>query len=86
MADEKDRYGDKMHDREKAHEDQWARDQDQRLLEKLRQKPPVEMLCPQCHSQLVASAGAPFAMLGCPNAHGAWLDHQTLEALLKRLQ
>ncbi len=38
MADEKDRFGEKIHQSEKALEDQWARQQDAELLEKIRQK------------------------------------------------
>ncbi|MGH7988489.1 MAG: hypothetical protein ACRD4Q_10500 [Candidatus Acidiferrales bacterium] len=44
MDDSKDRMGDKLHDLEKAREEQWARERDKELLEKLRQKgktPPV---------------------------------------------
>ena len=36
--DEKDRYGDKLHDVEHAREEQWAHQRDQELLEKLRKK------------------------------------------------
>jgi len=38
MSDEKDRLGDKLHEVEKAREDQWAAELDRRLLEKLRKK------------------------------------------------
>jgi hypothetical protein len=34
MDDQKDRFGDKIHDLEKARENQWARGQDRVLLEK----------------------------------------------------
>lgn len=86
MADEKDRFGEKLHDVEKAREDQWAREQDQKLLKKLRHKQQAELHCPQCNGKLVARAEAGFAMLGCANGHGAWLDHETLEAVVKRLK
>jgi Transcription factor zinc-finger len=86
MSDEKDRYGDKLRDLEKAREEQWAREEDQRLLAKLRDKSHPDLLCPQCQSKLVASTGGPFATMGCPSGHGAWVDHQTLEALLKRVR
>jgi len=36
--DEKDRLGDKLHDVEKAREDQWAHERDKELIEKLRKK------------------------------------------------
>jgi hypothetical protein len=38
MDDSKDRVGDKLHDIEKAREEQWARERDKELLEKLRHK------------------------------------------------
>ena len=86
MADEKDRYGDKLHDLEKAREDQWARDEDQKLLEKLRQKPRHELNCPHCSGTLSARSVSGVSIMGCANGHGAWLDHATLEAVLKRLK
>lgn len=86
MADEKDRFGDKLHDVEKAREDQWAREQDQKLLEKLRQKPQAEMHCPQCSSKLTARVASGLAMMACERGHGAWLDHEAVEALMKRLK
>jgi len=38
MADEKDRLGSKLHDVEKAREDQWARQSDEKLLEQMRER------------------------------------------------
>ena len=38
MADEKDRLGSKLHDVEKARENQWARQRDVELLEKMRKR------------------------------------------------
>jgi hypothetical protein len=38
MEDEKDRLGDKLREVEKAREDQWAFEQDRKLIEKQRQK------------------------------------------------
>ena len=36
--DHKDRLGNKLHDVEKAREDQWARQSDEKLLEKMRER------------------------------------------------
>jgi uncharacterized protein with PIN domain len=36
MSDERDRFGDKLREAEKALEDQWAHDRDRDLLDKLR--------------------------------------------------
>jgi ribosomal protein L37AE/L43A len=83
MVDEKDRLGDKFHDVEKAREDQWAREQDQRLIEKMRLKQNAELHCPQCQEKLVAKAADGVAMMSCPSNHGAWLDKEALDKLAK---
>jgi hypothetical protein len=83
MADERDRFGDKIHDVEKAREDQWARDEDRRLLEKMRQKHTVELHCPHCNSVLSARAEHGVTLLRCPAGHGAWLEPEALAHLGK---
>jgi hypothetical protein len=83
MVDEKDRLGDKFHDVEKAREDQWAREQDQRLIEKMRVKQKTELHCPLCQEKLVGKAADGVAMMACPTGHGAWLDQEALEKLAK---
>jgi Zn-finger nucleic acid-binding protein len=83
MSDEKDRFGQKIHDLEKAREDQWARDEDQKLIEKLRHRQPAELHCPQCNDKLVPHAEAYFAMMACPNDHGAWLDKVAIEKVIR---
>jgi hypothetical protein len=85
MSDERDRFGDKLHDVEKAREDQWAREQDRKLMEKMRQRQSAELHCPQCNQKLAPHAERGVAMMGCPAGHGAWLDHEALEAVVKRL-
>ncbi|MGH8013307.1 MAG: hypothetical protein ACREQ4_12495 [Candidatus Binataceae bacterium] len=47
MDDNKDRAGDKLHDLEKAREEQWARERDKELLEKLRQKDKTAPVTPK---------------------------------------
>jgi uncharacterized protein with PIN domain len=87
MVDEKDRFGDKLHQSEKALEDQWARQQDAELLEKIRQKKATEtaaMACPKCGQALVDKVAAGVHMLACPQHDGAWLDASALENLLKK--
>jgi hypothetical protein len=83
MSDEKDRWGQKLHDVEKVREDQWAREEDQKLIDKLRHRQPAEMHCPQCNGKLVARVDANFAMMSCPNDHGAWLDKVALEQVIR---
>jgi hypothetical protein len=81
MDDQKDRFGDKIHDLEKAREDQWAREQDRVLLEKMRGRQHPVLLCPRCEAQLVSQAGGELTMMACPNGHGAWLEAAALQQL-----
>ena len=81
--DEKDRFGDKMHEVEKAREDQWAREQDRHLLERLRQRQTAEVHCPHCNAKLAAHVAGGIAVLNCPQGHGAWLDAESLRHLSK---
>ncbi|HJU27798.1 MAG TPA: zf-TFIIB domain-containing protein [Candidatus Binataceae bacterium] len=81
MSDEKDRLGQKLHDVEKAREDQWAREEDARLIERMRQRHAKETNCPECGAKLAPSAASGLAMMKCPNGHGAWLDKVALEKL-----
>jgi hypothetical protein len=92
----KDRFGNKLKDLEKAREDQYAAEQDRELIEKLRKKQDelrqaaskaadkMGMLCPQCHRELVARKLHGIETLACPTDDGAWLDRPALEALAKR--
>jgi hypothetical protein len=98
VVDEKDRFGDKIHDLEKAREDQWAAQRDRELLENLRRKQAelkqamsaatetMGALCPRCHHQLVKGEKGGVAFLTCPDDHGAWLDESEWAKLLKRLK
>ena len=52
MVDEKDRMGEKLHQKEKADEDRFFAERDKALLEKLRREPattsaPAQSLCPK---------------------------------------
>lgn len=82
MADEKDRLGGKLHDVEAARENQWARQRDEELLEKMRKRL-SKTACPHCKEFLVARTEAGVHMHACPAGHGAWLDEPTLKAILK---
>jgi hypothetical protein len=54
MSDEKDRLGDKLQQAEMARENQWARQRDAEILERLRRKYIKAINCPQCGKQLDA--------------------------------
>ncbi len=98
MADEKDRFGEKIRDLEKAREDQWAAQRDRELLENLRRKQAelktamsaateaMGALCPRCHHQLVKAEQNGLTILTCPEDGGAWLDQSELKQLLQRLK
>jgi hypothetical protein len=78
MDDQKDRFGDKIHDLEKAREDQWAREQDRVLLEKIRVRQGTALRCPRCEAPLVIQASPELSVMACPNGHGAWLEEAAL--------
>ena len=83
MADDsKDRIGQKLHDVEAAREDQWARQHDKELVEKLRQRLSA-MVCPHCKKPLVAKSHGSLQMLACPTGEGAWFEEKTLKALMQ---
>ena len=82
MADEKDRLGSKLHDVEAARENQWARQRDEELLEKMRLRL-HHHACPHCKQFLVAKTQNGVPLHACPDGHGAWLDAPTLKTVLK---
>lgn len=83
MDDQKDRFGDKIRDLEKIREDQWAREQDKALLEKIRARQDTALHCPKCGGQLVAQAIGDLRITACANGDGAWLDGPALEQLVQ---
>jgi len=98
VSDEKDRFGDKIRDLEKAREDQWAAQRDRELLERLRRKQAelkqavsaaaetMGALCPRCHHPLVKTEQKGLTILSCPEDGGGWLDQAELKSLLQRLK
>ena len=82
MDDQKDRFGDKIHDLEKVREDQWAREQDRALLEKMRAKKQSSLQCPRCGAQLVTQTSGDLTLMACPDGHGGWLEGTDLERLI----
>ena len=82
MDDQKDRFGDKIHDLEKVREDQWAREQDRALLEKMRTKKQSSLQCPRCGAQLVTQTSGDLTLMACPDGHGGWLEGTDLERLI----
>ena len=86
MADEKDRLGDKFHQAGRAREDQWARQLDAEIIERLRRKYAKPIHCPQCDKNLDARVAIGLGGMACPKDHGAWADDETLRWLAARLK
>jgi len=93
MAD-KDRFGDKLRDKQKADEDRFFAEQDRARLEKLREQSgqaaetaaaeTAKGRCPRCGSSLVAKKLDEVEIDECTSGHGVWLDAGELEALSRR--
>ena len=86
MSDEKDRLGDKLHHAEMARENQWARQRDAEIIERLRRKYVKAINCPQCGDRLDARVAIGVGGMACPSHHGAWADGEALEQLRARLE
>jgi hypothetical protein len=95
MSDEeKDRFGDKLRDVEKAREDKFFADRDRELLQKLKgqtqsqQEQAVRDLartrCPRCGERLVTKMHLDVEVDECPSGHGLWLDAGEMEKLHAR--
>ena len=78
----KDRLGSKIRDVEAAREDQWARQHDEELLEKMRKRLD-HIACPHCKQFLVAKVEGGISQMACPAGHGAWLEAPALKAAIK---
>jgi uncharacterized protein len=96
MATEKDRLGDKLHDAEKAREDQYFARRDQELIEKIRREKEKEfrgevraaaaMTCPRCGTELRAREQHDVRADECPACGGLWLDKGEFETLARHDQ
>lgn len=94
MADEKDRLGDKLRQKEKAEEDRFFAERDKALIEKLRREKSAaelqeirelaRMRCPKCGERLTPVQHLDVTVDECPNCHGMWLDKGELEMLAGR--
>lgn len=95
MSDgEKDRYGDKLREVEKAREDKFFADRDRELLNKLKaaagtqEQEAVRELaqarCPRCGERLTTRTQLDVEIDECPAGHGIWLDAGELEKLTSR--
>lgn len=91
---EKDRYGDKLRDKEKAEEDRYFAEREKAALAKLRAAQEAENesairdlakgRCPKCGTRLETRMQSSVEIDECGSCHGVWLDAGELEALSKR--
>ena len=91
-TDEKDRFGDKLRDVEKAREDKYFADRDRELLQK-RQTPPADdpgvgapssMRCPKDGTPLAPATRFDVTVEECPRCEGIWLDKGELDEIGRR--
>jgi hypothetical protein len=93
-SDEKDRFGDKLREVERAREEQYFKKRDQELIDKLREKGEGESevearsaggdRCPKCGTQLQLREQHGVEVDECPSCGGVWLDQGELEEIARR--
>lgn len=94
MPEDKDRYGDKLREVERAREDKYFSDRDRELLDKLRTQVAgkddaearlaAHMRCPKDGERLVSRTQLGVTVDDCPTCGGTWLDKGELEELARR--
>jgi hypothetical protein len=94
MTDEKDRLGEKLHQKEKAEEDRYFKERDKAALERMRREGAgkeehasrqlAHMRCPNCGEHLSAVEHYGVTIEECPAGHGMWLNQGELETLASR--
>jgi hypothetical protein len=94
MANEKDRFGDKLRDAERGREDQYFAERDRELIAKLKegQETGVETAlrteargrCPRDGAALIAKKLHGVAIDECPTCNGMWLDAGEWKVLADR--
>ncbi len=91
--DEKDRFGDKLRDAERASEEQYFARRERELLAKLRSGKEPEaatpqqaalMRCPKCGACLKIRSLYDVQVHECPDCRGMWLNQGELEKIAKR--
>lgn len=94
MADEKDRFGEKMRLVERAKEDIYFAAKDRELIEKLKarmekiERADTEgrpLSCPKCQGKLQGYKFMEFILDQCRSCGGVWLDKGELEGILAKV-
>jgi hypothetical protein len=91
---EKDPFGDKLREKERADEDLYFAKRDRQLMEKLRQQDDAGReaelqdlargRCPRCGERLTHRVIEDVEVDECASHHGMWLDRGELEILSQR--
>jgi len=91
---EKDPFGDKLRDKERAEEDLYFKKRDRELLEKLRgqdanaQQPTARELaqgrCPKCGDRLAKQTIDEVPIEQCGSCQGVWLTRDDVAAVSRR--
>ena len=91
---QKDRFGDKLRDVEKAREDQYFAEKDKALVNKLKEsqegdreaeiKAVASMRCPKCGTKLNERVFHAVTVDECSSCGGLWLDKGEFETLAER--
>jgi uncharacterized protein with PIN domain len=96
MQDEKDRLGEKLHQKERAEEDRFIAEREKETLERLRRQKAAaqeqdarqlaRMRCPKCGERLTSVAYHDVTVEECPACHGMWLDAGQFDAMASRVR
>jgi hypothetical protein len=91
---EKDPFGDKLREKERADEDRYFAERDRALLEKMRAQDDATRettlqeiargRCPKCGHRLEGVEMETIVVEHCPSCRGLWLDEGELRALSHR--
>ena len=90
MVDEKDRFGDKLREKERAEEDLYFSQRDRELLDKLKEQKAAAgaatgaLRCPKDGAALVAVDHHGVSVEECPTCGGLWLDKGEMETIARR--
>jgi hypothetical protein len=89
MADEKDRFGNKLRDKERGEEDRYFSERDRALVDKLKQQKAgaaetASMRCPKDGTALASIDQHGVMVEECPKCGGLWFDKGELETVAKR--
>jgi len=91
MADEKDRFGEKMKLVERAKEDIYFAEKDRELRDKLKsqlrkvEKGESRPHCPKCPGALETYTFQGVTLDRCHECGGVWMDHGELETVVRKL-